>query len=454
MITSIANSLGFGSGIDTTKLVDDLANASRAPKLQRLDGLERNVKAKISALAQARSDLDSFATSLASVASQDSLRTQPSVSDSSIIEAAGIAGARLGGLSAELTVSRLAKAQTSVSQAFADAETSFGMGGLTLSVNGQNFNITIDASNSSLNGIAAAINQTGSGVKASIVRDNGSYRLVLKGETGSSKAFGLTANGGSDPLLSTIVTTAMSTGQSAQDAQFSVDGVTFSRPTNTVDDVIPGVIFTLRAERPGTPVSLGAVRPTETLRQTLNDFISVFNELKTNLSDARTAASGAASIRVVEQKLGTLVSKAVTSHPTINSLSDIGVGTNRDGTITIDMAKFAAAVASDPDAVEAIFSPTRDANHTAASDPGISGAMSEIKESAIGSAGPLDSLRRRFEKEAQAIDIDREKIEVREAAYRLRLEAQYSAMDARIGALNATRAYLDQQIKLWTNDRA
>ena len=32
MVTSIASSLDGGSGLDAAKLVDDLANASRAPK--------------------------------------------------------------------------------------------------------------------------------------------------------------------------------------------------------------------------------------------------------------------------------------------------------------------------------------------------------------------------------------------------------------------------------------
>ena len=39
MVTSIANSLGFGSGIDIPKLVGDLASASRDPKVARISTL-------------------------------------------------------------------------------------------------------------------------------------------------------------------------------------------------------------------------------------------------------------------------------------------------------------------------------------------------------------------------------------------------------------------------------
>ena len=76
MVTSIANSLGFGSGIDTAALVADLAAASRAPKAARLDALSRANQAKVSTLAQARSDLDSFANSLEALASGGTLRSQ------------------------------------------------------------------------------------------------------------------------------------------------------------------------------------------------------------------------------------------------------------------------------------------------------------------------------------------------------------------------------------------
>jgi Flagellar hook-associated protein 2 N-terminus len=62
---SIAAALGAGSGIDTGRLVADLAAASREPKIAALDTRSNAHKAKISALAQARSDLESFATSFA-----------------------------------------------------------------------------------------------------------------------------------------------------------------------------------------------------------------------------------------------------------------------------------------------------------------------------------------------------------------------------------------------------
>ena len=57
MVTSvsagIANSLGIGGGIDTASLIDQLTNASRAPKEAALKVKEGLNTAQISAIAQA-----------------------------------------------------------------------------------------------------------------------------------------------------------------------------------------------------------------------------------------------------------------------------------------------------------------------------------------------------------------------------------------------------------------
>jgi flagellar hook-associated protein 2 len=79
MVSSIAASLGFGSGIDIKKLVEDLSAASREPKVARIASLAQQNQARISALAQARSDLDGFANSLEQMVSDGTLRSTPTV---------------------------------------------------------------------------------------------------------------------------------------------------------------------------------------------------------------------------------------------------------------------------------------------------------------------------------------------------------------------------------------
>ena len=451
MVTSIISSLGGGSGLDTAKLVDDLANASRAPKADMLAKRLQTVQSKISAVAQARSDLESFAKSLTDLVAGGSLQSQPSLSDPSALSAVANTGARIGNLASEIVINQLARAQTVYSDYVADPAAAIGQGSMTLSIGGQDFAISVDASHDSLNGLASAINASASGVSATVISDTNGSRLVLRGQTGSAKAFTLTSTDAALQGFAYGSGGVMTLGQSAQDAKFTVDSVAYVRDSNTVPDVISGVTLTLKKAAPGAPIAIGTTRPTEALRQTIQDFVSVYNTLKKDMDAARTATGSDSALRALDRQLSSLLSTPLSSDPTISRLSDIGIATSRDGTISLDAAKLDAALKNNPDAVEALFSPTRDATHSVTSDPGVAIVLQKLSDGATGTDGLLSSLGKRLDSESAGIVKDQARMEEREAAYRNRLEQQFGTLDSRISALKATQSYLEQQVKVWTN---
>ncbi len=146
-----------------------------------------------------------------------------------------------------------------------------------------------------------------------------------------------------------------------------------------------------------------------------------------------------------------LVGKVLTSHGSINKLSDIGIGSTRDGLLSLDMAKLEKALATDAGAVEAIFNPRRDATHTEATDPGIAFALDAIRDKAIATDGVIDRVSKSLAAKTEALVEQLEKIEEREDAYAARLEKQFGGLDAKLAALKATQTYLEQQIEMWTN---
>jgi flagellar hook-associated protein 2 len=453
---SIAVTLGIGSGIDTAKLVRDLAAASREPKLAAIEQRVSANKARISAVAQVRSDIESFASSFAGLVAGGTLQSQPNIADPAILGALAQPGVRAGNLSAEIEVMQLAKAQTLYSGYLANAVAPVGQGVMTLSVGGTDYPFTIDAGNDSLTGLATAINASASGVTASVISDGNGARLVLKGAVGASGAFTLT-NAGGDPGLDRFAhppaTGGMTLAQAAQDAAFKVDGIAYSRSSNTVTDVFPGITLSLKQAAPGKQIAITSNRPGELIKQTLQDFVAAFNSLKADISKANTATRGDQGLRSMEQQLSALITKAVTSDAEINSLSDIGVKTNRDGSISLDAARLETVLREKPDAVEALLSPTRDATHSEITDPGLSGALGSLKDAYVAANGPLASLKTRLDKESGLIAQARERMEVREAAYADRLTRQFSGMDARVANLKATQSYLEQQVAIWTQSR-
>ena len=451
MVSSIANSLGFGSGIDTKQLVTDLSNASRDPKIKHMATLTQANQTRISALAKARSDLDGFADSLSQMVSDGTLRSTPTVSDESVLGATSRAGLSADSFAATVVVNQLARAQTNYSGVVADRTAAIGTGTMTLSVGGVAKTITIDATNNSLDGLANAINASGAGVTASIIADDGGHRLILKGPTGAASAFTLTADAGADPGLSAFGTGTMTLGQSAANAEFTIDGVAFSRANNIIDDVVPGMSLTLKKAAPGQPVDIGASRPLNMIKQTVGDFVAVYNQLKQSMVAASKLPGATSSLRELERELGGLLHKVISSHGSINKLSDIGISTTKEGLLSIDNSKLDKVLAADAGAVEALFNPRRDATHTEFSDPGIAFALDAIRDKAVGANGTMDRVSKSLQAQKETLADRLEAIEEREDAYRARLEKQYGALDAKLAAFKATQTYLEQQIKLWSN---
>ncbi|KTE00149.1 flagellar hook-associated 2-like protein [Sphingopyxis sp. H038] len=452
MVSSIANSLGFGSGLDVKQLVTDLSNASRDPKIKRMNSLNQANQTRISALAQARSDLDGFANSLGQMVSDGTLRSTPTVSDESVLSATSRAGLSADSFAATVVVTQLARAQTNYSAVVADRTAAIGAGTMTLTVGGVAKTIAIGATNNSLEGLTNAINASGAGVTASIIADEGGHRLIVKGPTGEVGAFTLTADAGADPGLTAFSTSGgMTVGQTATNAEFTIDGVAFSRANNIVDDVIPGMSLTLKKAAPGQGVDIGASRPLEMIKQTVGDFVSVYNQLKKSLVAASSMSGATTSLREIERELSGLVNKVLSSHGSINKLSDIGISSTKDGLLSVDNAKLDKMLASDAGAVEALFNPRRDATHTEISDPGIAFALDAIRDKAVGVNGAIDRVSKTLDAKKENLIDQLEKIEERESAYKARLEKQYGTLEAKLAAFKATQTYLEQQIKLWTN---
>jgi flagellar hook-associated protein 2 len=366
MTTSIGYALGAGSGLDIRALVTELSNAAKAPKEALIANRETANQAKVSGLAQVSSAIDGFASALTSLIAGGSLFSQPSVSDSSVFTASAIAGARLGGLSASVEVERLAQAQTSASGYLTGGTAAAGEGTLTLHIGGNDIDVVITAANDNLNGLAKAINDKNAGVTASVVADANGARLVVKGKTGAANAFTLTVPGGTTSGLERFATDAMTTPLEAKDALVRLDGVEVSRASNSFSDLIPGVQIELKSAKPGTNVSVGVTRPTAAISQGVQDFVSAYNELMTLLAAQTKAGTGSEAgalrgdvgVRELQRRLSQLPTMTLSSPGDgPHTLAEIGVRTNRSGTLSVDTSRLVSVLASDPDAVEALFNP-------------------------------------------------------------------------------------------------
>jgi flagellar hook-associated protein 2 len=322
----------------------------------------------------------------------------------------------------------------------------------------------------------------------------------------------------------------MTVAQGAQDALIRVDGVDITRATNSFNDVIAGVQIDLKNAKPGTNVSVGVTRPTAAISQGVQDFVAAYNELMTMISEAiRTDANGATGVlrgdvgvSALQHQLAKLPTTILSSTGSgVHTLAEIGVTTNRNGSLSVNAAKLQAALAADPDGVEALFNPTQYASSpfltvksvigrvapgtytvtdivaaagavpatgkiggvamtsvgtnlvaprgTAAAglilgvtgnvasatitvDPGLGGALQSIRDSLRAKDGAFATTQKRLTDEAARIAKDTEMLNTRSEKYYNQLLTSFTAMDSRVSAFRATQSYLDQQVKMWTNN--
>jgi len=252
------SSLGIGSGVLTSDLVDQLVEAERAPTENRLTRKTEQTEALLSAYGKLRSAVTEIRLPMRQLSAPDNLTAfSASSSNENIAVSVDSAKASRGSYSVEVT--SLASAQALASRdVFADRDaTSVGQGTLTLNVGDKTTNLTIDNSNDTLQGLANAINDSDAGVSAGVIDTGNGFQLVLSAdETGTANAVSISVSGdtvGTDSDNQGLSRFAFNSGMdagagleetiAATDAVMSINGVEVTRSTNSFENVIDGLTF-------------------------------------------------------------------------------------------------------------------------------------------------------------------------------------------------------------------
>jgi flagellar hook-associated protein 2 len=463
MATNVLTAFNAGSGLDSRALVDGLVNVERETRSAPLNRRVETLTARISALGQLRSALSGIATSLDGRVRTGELGVQLASSDAAIgVERVGVGPA--GAVASGVVVNRLAGGQRLNSVTFTSGSDPVGLGTLSFQfgrrtpVVGGGFtfaagtrpsvNVTITAENNTLAGLARAINESGAGVTASIIASAGSATLVLRGPEGAENAFIISAapNGaGLERFNHTPGAETMVLGEAAQDAELVVDGVLITRPTNRIEDVIPGARMNLKRTTTAG-VAITAARDGQAISGALADFVGTLQAMRQLIGDFRRPSQDGEepgplandpTARALDQRITRLVTQAV---PQANGLrlADLGVSIQRDGSITVNTAQLANLPATRLGDAEALLRE-------------LSGAASPTRPNRLQSIAQLavtasDGLTRQRDRANQ----DLEKVQRAADVQRILLTRQFAAMDRAVAQSRATQVQLDQQIAFWT----
>jgi flagellar hook-associated protein 2 len=355
--STLASNLTSGttSGFDVQAIVDEVL-ASQSQEEIQWQNQETTFNNQATALQQLSTQLQTLLTDandltdpLGSLAAMTT-----SVSDPNVLSATAGSGAAVG--SHSISVNALATTSSYYSDELATSSTTFGTGSFSLEVgSGPATTITVDSTDDTLTGLAAAINSQNLGVTANVVTDANGARLTLVSNT-SGAAGNITISSNTTGLNFNL-------GSNGVDASLTVDGIPIDSSSNTVTSAIPGVTLNLLGLTT-SPVTLQVSPDTSQAATAINNFVSDYNTVISSINsqfsyNTTTGTAGALlgdpSVELVQSTLLSDVAASITGNGAISSLASLGITMNNDGTLTVDSSQLTNALASNFQAVQNFF---------------------------------------------------------------------------------------------------
>ena len=383
MSTDYLSALNAGSGLNVTQIVDALVDAERVPKQKQIDEAKESATVKISALGSLKNELSVFQTNAEALDGQIGLALSSSTSNVTLSRTDSSLASEF---SHTINVASIAKSQVlnfnNNGSGFSSTTADIGIDQLTLefgSWSGTTFSsnsayatTTLNLVNgaTSLADVRDAINNAAIGVTASIIEvSENSYSLMVKSVEGASQSLRVRSylsssetgvlkyNPGNVAPLADSSTQVVA----AADASFTVDGVSVTRDSNTITDLFSGVTVELSnvsSSDLNTDQIISSKYSEADAMTTLETVVSEINYLLSFLKEqSAPGANGEEGgplhndhfIRFTENKIKNLTSTAIAGYDNANIyLSNFGVVTELDGTLSIDETRFKEYFAANP----------------------------------------------------------------------------------------------------------
>ena len=389
--TEILSNLGIGSGINTTELIKALVDADTAPQKENLDNLEEKTKDKISTFGILKSNLLDFKNILKDIESQQEYGFIGNSSDTTVATLTA-SGSKAGSdINSSLTVTTLASRHTLTGPSLASPSSTVGQrnitinfgtwsadptagGGQSFTSNGQS-QISVSATASTtLTDLRDAINNAATDsdndgtkdVLASIIYDGSNYMLMLKSESGASNEMKVT-DSHSTPAYAYDTTDGAQLTQrvAGVNSAFTVDGISMSRTSNSVDDLFDGFTLDLK-KTTSSAVRISSSVDLDGVSDLLTGYVDTYNQVMLNLTamgandpvdpENDGALIGDSTLREIKSELREMSSTAIKGYEGgPYYLSYLGVSTNRDGTLAFDKGQMETQFKSKPETVRAFF---------------------------------------------------------------------------------------------------
>lgn len=452
----MAGITGIGSGMDIDAMVGALVSAEKAPKEAQLNRLESATTTKISALGTLRTALNSFQTALKDLNDIKLFENRSAKSSNTdLLTATASKTAQSGTYSVK--VEQLATGSKTATAALASDFETTAAGTLTVKVgSGEGIEVAIGA-DASLEDVKNALNAAlkDSGVSANLLTDpsTGKTRLVMSSSTtGAGEDVSISASAGLNSLaIDTENKATPDAGgvlERAQNAKFSIDGLAMESKTNKVEGAIPEVTLDLVAADDKKSITVKVAQDQDGVTANVKKFVTAYNNLINTTNsltrvtkvgeDGKPLTGGLVGDSSVRSILSGIQNELISagSGNGVRILSDLGISTQKDGTLAIDDKKLKTTLDTNFDAVGQFFT-------------GETGLMKRLDSRVDGFSQTGGILAQRvsgLESTNADIKAQREKLTLRIESISARLYSQFNAMDTMVAQLSSTSSWLESTL--------
>ena len=445
------SSPGIGSGLDVNSIITQLVAIERQP-IDALKAKSTKIQAQISEYGKLKGAIAAFRDASHKLTSGDTWgMTVGSSTDSAAVGVTVKSGAAVGSYS--LQVQTLARAQSIASGVFASAAALPGAGTLHIARGASAVDLVIEATDT-LAQVRDKINAANVGVTATVFTDAAGSRLLMRSSaTGLANAFEVSGL----PALSysAVGGGGMTLTESASDAAATLNGLAITSPSNTLANVVDGVTLTL-GKVTTSPVEIGVVQDNESLKKAVQAFADAYNALNTLIAtevkyDAANKTGGPlqgdSTAVGLQRQMRALLGSSSGASSVFARLSDVGLETQKDGSLSVAAGKLDTALANLPE-LKKLFA---NSDTLVPGNDGIARQFRAMGDSLLSVDGAIttrtDGLRKRIELNQDAQD----RLDLRVAQIEKRLRAQYTALDATLGRMSGLSQYVTQQMAMFTN---
>ena len=482
MATGSISSAGIGSGLDVSTMIDRLMSLEQRP-LTLLQTQATAMNSKLSTVGRLQSQFSTLrdkANALTSTTLWNA--TTVTSADPSAIKVSTGSTATAG--SYAVNVSKLAVGQTVSSRQPAGGPLQLSEGSLTIELGswqagapsagfdpksgGTPVTIAIGPDDTSLTAIRNKINAAGAGVAASIVTDASGARLSLRSTTtGAEHAFRISAaetsnDGIADNGLSALAfdasaaSTAMQRTMSAGNAELTVNGIALTSASNTLTDVVDGLSLSLQ-KATGSDIEVSVASDTASVKTAITDLVSAFNTLASFIrsqtaynADSKQGGvlQGDQGTMALQNQLRAVLHVSSSASSGFSRLSDIGIAIKADGTLDTHANKLDNALGNLPELKKLLATDGSDSANS-----GFARRFKRLADAALGSDGVFETRTSSMKAGVTRNSKSQDAMQQRLDQTRARLQAQYTALDAKMATLTGLSSYMTQQITQFNRSR-